>query len=202
MSPGDLKLAIPSYLSEGAQEALRDALRSFPDMSGKAFYTSSIPDSEKTLFQGDGLKDVLIVDLPSLNVKEVNCIIISNTCDMDEANQKLNPSRVLYAPIMRLSDYKRSLLDSGADESRVMSHIESLKSQEVNQLFYLPSQDGILNDSIVYLDRILNLPNSYFKRSDLKEKRVFSLTQYGHYLFLVKLSMHFSRFQEGVDRGM
>ena len=34
----------------------------------------------------------------------------------------------------------------------------------------------------------------------LRNHRIFSLSQYGHYLFLFKLSFHFTRMQEGIDR--
>jgi hypothetical protein len=38
-------------------------------------------------------------------------------------------------------------------------------------------------------------------RESLKQQRIFSLSNYGFYLFLFKLSIHFTRFGEAVDRG-
>jgi len=53
---------------------------------------------------------------------------------------------------------------------------------------------------LVQLDRIFSIPSSIELQGQLVQNRLFSLGQVCHYLFLLKLSMHFSRVQEAVHR--
>ncbi len=57
-----------------------------------------------------------------------------------------------------------------------------------------------LEESLVFLDRIWNLDNNYIDRSSLNKSRLFTLSNTGFYIFLTKLSIHFSRIRERVDR--
>ena len=47
----------------------------------------------------------------------------------------------------------------------------------------------------------MSVDNSYISREELNSKRLFSLSDYGFYMLLFKLSVHFSRIQEKVNRG-
>lgn len=40
----------------------------------------------------------------------------------------------------------------------------------------------------------------FFLCVQIKQKKIFTLSNYGFYMFLVKLSIHFTRVREGVDR--
>ena len=64
---------------------------------------------------------------------------------------------------------------------------------------FLPKNKNI-EDSIIFLDRILHIDCRSVNRDTLKEQRLFSLSDYGFYLLIFKLSVHFSRIQEKVDR--
>jgi hypothetical protein len=64
----------------------------------------------------------------------------------------------------------------------------------------LPKIEGKLDDSIVFFDRVCNFPNKLIVRQNLKSRRLFTLSDYGAYLFLFKLSIHFTRIQDKVDR--
>ena len=66
---------------------------------------------------------------------------------------------------------------------------------------YLPAI-GNMEESLVFLDRIFNINNKYIDRSNLENIRIFSFSDYGFYLLIFKLSVHFSRVQEKVNRGM
>ena len=57
-----------------------------------------------------------------------------------------------------------------------------------------------MDDSIVFFDRVCNFPNNKIPRENLKEQRLFTLSDYGSYLFLLKLSIHFTRIQDKVER--
>ena len=53
----DFRTYLPKYLSGEAQENLFADLRLFPENIDKRFYSTILVDS-KSLFQGDGLKDM------------------------------------------------------------------------------------------------------------------------------------------------
>ena len=52
----------------------------------------------------------------------------------------------------------------------------------------------------LFLDRINNCPIEAVSKEDIDKKRLFTLSNYGFYMFLVKLSIHFTRVREEVDR--
>jgi len=56
------------------------------------------------------------------------------------------------------------------------------------------------DDSIVFLDRVNNYPLGEMSVEDVKRKKLFVLSNYGLYIFLIKLSIHFTRIQENGDR--
>ena len=58
-----------------------------------------------------------------------------------------------------------------------------------------------MEESIVFLDRILHVSQKYVDRETIGTRRLFSLSDYGFYLFVFKMSMHLSRIREGVNRG-
>jgi hypothetical protein len=53
----------------------------------------------------------------------------------------------------------------------------------------------------VFFDRLLHVSQKYVDRKTVQTRRLFSLSDYGFYLFVFKLSIHLSRIREGVDRG-
>lgn len=68
-------------------------------------YTYSLDNN--IIYQGDGIKEMPIIDLANIGkgVKITNCLILSNTCDMDIANNRLFPASIMYAPIINLANY-------------------------------------------------------------------------------------------------
>ena len=131
-------------------------------------------------------------------------MIISNTCDIDPANRRL--MRMVYAPIWNLQKYERALqkdlVQTGKRNPKsVDSHIKEIQRQRISHIFYLPKGAGIENESIVFLDRLNNAPSDQFELESVPEKRIFTLSDYGYYLFLFKLSVHFTRIREGVSRA-
>lgn len=200
MNQEDIKLYLPKYLSAESKNALIDALKEFPSTTNDRFYTSKLSQASH-IFQGDGLKDLIIVNLPDTANKKVRAIVLSNTCDIAPENDRLFfPARIIYSPLIELQKYQTFLLNKGITEEKLKGHIHSIKSQSITQIFYLPGIDGILEESIVFFDRVLNVDVNYLSIKELNERRIFTLGNYGHYLLLFKLSFHFCRFQDQVDR--
>ena len=197
----ELKKYLPKYLSEENYRNLLSELKSFPDNIDVRMYTSFL--NNDILYQGDGIDNMPIIDLAkgSKDIKLVPALILSNTCDMDLSNTRMFPSSIMYAPIIKLSNYQSILNLHCSDTEKVNNHIFNLKQQKITQIMYLPAT-GKMEESLVFLDRVYSIDNKYINRSNLKDIRFFSFSDYGFYLFVFKLSVHFSRIQEKVNRGM
>ena len=200
MTIDDIKLHLPPYLSVSAKNALKTALQYFPVIASKRFYTNSLRDTQ-IIYQGDGIKDLIAIDLPATETKIRPGLILSNTCDISPDNKRPFQSRMDYVPIVSLATYEAILKESIDDVQKIDAHISSIRSQEITQIFYLPEFENTLPESIVFLDRIQNLPVGFVDRTKLTEQRLFTLSDAGHYLFLFKLSFHFTRMQDKVERG-
>ena len=188
------KLYLPKYLTPSAVKELFDELRLFPD--NPKFYWHGTPSAD--LLQGDGWKGLVAIDFRTLEKKTVSGVIFSNSCDIDVSNPRGREMNVLFAPLIRLSRYDRLLAESGRSPEQIADTLTSIRKQKVTYVFHLPHIPGVMEESIVLLDDIHAHPLSDFLSCE--RSRVFTLTQYAFYVFLLKLSIHFSRFQEGLAR--
>ena len=196
----ELKVYLPKFLSPESDNELFIEIKNFPDNLDSRLYTNYLLE-EPFIYQGDGIKEMLVVNLPDEKIKPSPSIVLSNTCDIDINNDRFFPAQIVYAPIFNLDKYTNVLLNqSNKTREQIEQHIESIKSQNVTQIFYLPKLDGVLNESIVFLDRVINYPNKLIRRETLHQKRLFTLSNYGAYLFILKLSIHFTRIKDKVDR--
>lgn len=197
----DIEIFLPKYLSSSSKKNLFDELKSFPYNIDNRLYTNDLIESD-IVYQGDGFLDLLMINLPDTRIGNAKGIILSNTCDIDPSNDRFYPSRISYCPIFSLEKYEQSLIEEGIyNAEQVTDHILSIKKQYVSQIFYLPATGNLDKDSIVFFDAVLNCDNNIIDRSNLRAKRIFTLSDYGIYLFLFKLSFHFTRIQEGIERG-
>ena len=198
----DIRIFLPKFLSADAEEELFDALKQFPEsVMEKRFYTTKLLENG-IFFQGDGICDMLVVNLPDPSVRQAPCFLLSNTCDMATENRRLFPSQIVYAPIFNLGKYRsRLLLSSKKDKTQIENHIDAIRKQRITQILYLPELSGKIAESIVFLDRVQNCPNIYIDASSIPNRRLFTLSDYGAYLLLLKLSIHFTRIQDRVERG-
>ncbi|MEF8984049.1 MAG: hypothetical protein V5A51_05615 [Bacteroidales bacterium] len=200
MNLEDIKIYLPKFLSAESEKELFEGLKEFPDNIDTRLYTNYLDDS-KIIYQGDGIKDMLIFNIPETTINPAPSIIFSNTCDIDLNNKRKFPSQIVYAPIFNLKKYENTLYKSSMKSNeQISAHIESIKKQEVTQVFYLPQLEGKLDDSIVFLDRVFNCPNNSIERENISNRKIFTLSDYGSYLFLIKLSIHFTRIQDKVER--
>jgi hypothetical protein len=128
-------------------------------------------------------------------------MVLSNTCDIDPANKRIFPSRIVYAPIFQLEKYRAMLMESAVATAAVIDdYIDAIKQQIISSIFYLPKACGLSHESFVFMDRLNNFPAGQFDPREIKQKKIFTLSNYGFYMFLAKLSIHFTRVRESVDR--
>ena len=197
----DIKLYLPKYLSASTQDELFSELKAFPDNIDGRLYTNALAEN-MVIYQGDGLRSLLVVRIPDLIPHYLPSIILSNTCDISPDNQRFQAINVLYSPIYNLAKYRHLLLKTWAERAlQIDDHIMQIKKQKVTSIFYLPAGGKLADDSFVFLDQVLFCPQTELSISNLIDDRMFTLSQYGHYLFLFKLAVHFSRARESVDRN-
>ena len=190
-----IRLFLPKYLSAEETRELFSALAKFPH--NQAFYLlrSQFPDD---CLQGDGWKGFVAIEFFSGTRKGISAMILSNSCDIAQENARDFPINILFAPLIRLQAYIDRLVSLGKSISEIDTIVANIKSQRVSSIFYLPPCTGGIDDSIVLLDDIHTQPLKNFLQN--QPTRLFTLNQYGFYILLIKLSIHFSRFREGVHR--
>lgn len=203
--PDDIDLFLPRYLSDTSKETLIKELKNFPtDGSKDVIYTSAL-DGVDYLLQGDGVKDVDYVSFPDVkHVGKVPVILISNTCDMSIGNHRINDCRIMFVPILNLDKYQKMLLEKGISSKRIEQHINDIRSQYITQILYLPKGKagiGLGYEGIAFFDRALSIPLNDDVNRKFVSNKIFTLSDFGFYLFLLKLSYHFTRIQERIDRN-
>jgi len=190
---------LPCYLSSESKSDLLKNLSDFPNDIDSRMYTTRLQNDE-IIYQGDGLKDFPIIRLPDEEIRKSNVMVLSNTCDLSLENSHLTSKRMCYAPLFSLNKYISMLKNKlGKSEISIQRHIDDIKKQRISHMFFLPRNSGIEEDSIVFLDTIVN-HNNLVDGKSIPGHRLFTLSDYGFYLFIFKLSIHFTRLQEGVDR--
>ena len=197
----EIRIYLPKYLSAENYDILIKELEDFPNNIDSRMFTSIAEDD--LLCQGDVIKDLPYAEIDHLDKGVVNkdCIVLSNTCDIDPHNHRQFQSRIMYAPLIELAKYKQVLLNhKAATEQQINDHIKSIREQRISQILYLPKSNSF-NESIVFLDKVLNIDNRTVDRLTLKQRRLISLSDYGFYMLLFKISVHFCRLQERVERG-
>lgn len=201
----EIEKYLPYYLTAQDKRSLLEEINRFPDNINQRLFTNYLK-GEKNIFQGDGFKGLLFVNFPDEKIGKKPAMVISNTCDVDINNKRLIPKRVVYAPIFKLESYEKMLTSTQVGENgqpleSIRSHIDAIRKQHLSDIFYLPKCDSLPNESIVFLDRLNNSSIESFCLDNLNEERLFTLSDYGFYLLVIKLSIHFSRVKENVKRS-
>ncbi len=207
-----IRTFLPKYLTPELQENLFKIVQeNFPFSTDPNLIYSKIPEIDY-YYQGD-----CIVDIPFSSFNEgsfktayLKGIIASNTCDISPDNERLDRPNVQFASVFILSEYINKLKTKNIDQKRIDSFIDNLKANRISNLFYLPEkrngQSIILEESFVRFDINVTLPipiftgDTYDKSYSPEGDRLVSFSNYGFYLFLIKLSVHYCRFGEGVFR--
>lgn len=190
-----VQLFLPKYLSPAQKDQLWSELSSFPNTMP---YYLHKEDLRQQLLQGDGWKGFVVLDFHTGNHKKVAGAILSNTCDISPDNQRDLSVNVLFSPLIELDKFVSLLRSKGKTDTSTNSLVSDIRRQRLTSVFYFPAQAG-LKEHIILLDNIHIHPLEDFLGQDDREP-IFKLSQSAFYLFLIKLSIHFTRFQEGVVR--
>ncbi len=189
-----LKDQIPFYLTKERQEGLMKALEDFPR---KIDYY--LDDYKDDLLQGDGWTALDVIQFETGDRKNIRGIVLSNSCDISEANERALPPRLVFAPLIRLQRFVEALKVEGLKNETIEAKLTSIRNQEVTTVFYLPQGGQLDSEYIALLDDLHTIPVKHFAEKGDRTK-LFTLGMAGFYLFLFKLSVHFCRFHENVAR--
>ncbi len=141
-----------------------------------------------------------VILLPDNNKSVGPVLIMTNTCDINPENKRYHPPYVFYCPIIKLSKYEDSIKEM-MNGQQLGDHISSIKRQEISSMLFLPRYSSIMKvDAIALLDRIVSYDIDYLTQDILKDNRLFSLSDFGFYIFLIKVSIHMTRIRENIDR--
>jgi hypothetical protein len=212
MSFGDDKFEniLPPYLTSTEKERLQNALKQFyPDNRGNEIdYTKFYKTYQHEYFmQADLLKEIRLAiwDEPATTYNKgyTDAIIISNTCDISFENKRdVGAKECLFAPIVDFQQYLANLKIAGYGEDRIKAFSHAVKTQTKSNIFYLPHHFKEQKEYIALLDNVFWFPTSELNSflSDIEENRITSLSHFGYYLFILKLSYHLCRLPESCDR--
>lgn len=193
--PDELKRQFPEYLTSDKKEKLAAALEAF-ESSSSPIYTTKEDDG---LLQGDIWSGLEILDFDSGSRKWIKGMILSNSCDVSSENKRHAPPNIVVAPIVKLESLRTLFLRHGISDEAVGSKIAAIERQAVTSIFYLPSAFCLPEAHVVLLDNVHSVPLAAFDKRESKS-RMFSLNLLGFYLLIFKLSVHFCRMHENVDR--
>lgn len=104
-------------------------------------------------------------------------------------------------PHHKLDKLRYRLLSAGCSEEQIGSRLEAIKRQKLTNLFYLPKGGKLQADSAVYMDRICHCRSDSISRESVPDRRLFTLSNVGAYLFFLKLSVHLLRMTDKVVRS-
>lgn len=202
MSPDDnleifeqIRTFLPKYLTPTEKDDLFEELRRFPDNA--SFYFDR-EDLRSELLQGDGWRGFVAIDFLTGNRKTISGVILSNSCDIDSGNVKAFPVNILFAPIIKLDKYVKKLQAEGKRDDQIQGLLATIRKQRVTNIFYLPPYPAVTEEGFILMDDIHAHPLSDFMTTD--RQPLFKLNQFFFYFFIIKISIHFCRFQEGVHR--
>jgi hypothetical protein len=206
----DFQNLLPSYLTETESSRLKDALKQFlPERRGNNIdYNDFYRDYQNNYFlQADTVREIRFPFWNSVNANYeklyTDALIISNTCDISLGNNReYNQKECLLAPIIEFSEYLSDLAVKGYSDNQIQSFENNIKAQLISNIFYLPNEYLQEKEYIVWLDRMFWLPTQELNMllETIKEDRISSLSHYGYYLFILKLSYHLCRLPEKCDR--
>jgi len=195
----DLQRHIPYYLTSEDQNTLLNELKAISEGSKGRYLLSKFNDHfQNEMLQGDGWKGFQLFSFDRRTQHTVRGIVLSNSCDIDPTNRRGVPRRRVFAPLVRLSKYENLLLKS-IDRRRVDDKLASIRAQKTTNIFYLPARESLEDDYIARLDDVHSMPLSDLSESECG-KKLFTLNNTGFYMFIFKISIHFCRLQENINR--
>ena len=204
----DIDKILPKELTEQKKGRLKEGLGQFyqRNCQNDKYYTEFYLKTSNSFFlQGDLIKELRfpIFNKETRKYEKLyfDAILISNTCDVDEANANNRniPKKVILAKLIPLNAFVDSLTELEIESAANI--LTLIKNQQYSNVIYFPpTNEGI--DYIAYLDdfSILDVDELNLLKEDIDENRIESLDYFGHYLFIFKLSYHFCRLPEETQR--
>jgi hypothetical protein len=207
----NLELLLPSYLIDSQKSRLKDALSQFVNKdSNEINYTDFYREFNHSYFlQSDLVREIRFAEWEDNSATFIKAytqaIIISNTCDISFENKRsINSKQCLLAPLVDFQDYLNDLESNGYNEDQILAFSKNVRYQLSTNIFYLPQNHIDNREYIVLLDNIFWFPteelNSYI--NEIQKTRITSLSHFGFYLFILKLSYHLCRLPEQCDRAI
>jgi hypothetical protein len=191
----EIRLYLPKYLTPLQARELWAGLADFPKNTDYYWFDSGL---ETDILQGDGWRGFVVLDFHSGGKQTVSGVVLSNSCDIAPDNEPNMPANILFAPLIELSKFESRLQGIGKAPEQVASILGDVRQQRLTTIFYLPAYSTTINESMILLDDVHVHPATDFRGCE--RNALFRLNQYAFYLFLMKLSIHFSRFNEAVAR--
>lgn len=196
----DIEKYLPKYLSTENQKDLYTQLKEFPDNISKIY--GSDFTFQAGILQSDVVSGIPFFNLPDTTSKISKAMVISNSCDIDPVNNRPIPPKVSYIPLISLDKFIKLLKSQDIGDERIRGIVESIKKQEKTNMFYLPRGAHIEEDMIALFENVLSINrDTFFDLAEAESYKLATLSNYGFYMFLLKLSIHFTRIQERVDRN-
>jgi hypothetical protein len=196
-----LKKQIPFYLTAEDQNVLLRELKAITAGGTVDYVIDGHQDSfREVMLQGDGWRGFQLFHFETGERQSLRGIVLSNSCDVDLANPRDVPARVIFAPLVKLSLYESLLDASGIGKERVDAKIASIKAQKTTNIFFLPAGGPLIEDHIARFHEAHSMPVAAHGRSEDRAK-LFTLSNTGFYMLVFKLSVHFCRFQEKLNRN-
>jgi hypothetical protein len=189
-----IRLHLPPYLSPERERDLWRELRSFPN--NRSLYSARNTDPD--CLQGDGWRGFIAIDFHSLERKVVSGVVLSNSCDISTANRRATTPNITFVPLMRLEGYLAVLEGNGYTTEQRANLAATIRRQEVTSLMHLPGISGQMDESVAIFGDARSQPLGDFVAGE--RSMLFRLSDFGFYLFLFKLSIHFTRMLENVER--
>lgn len=186
------KLLLPWLTDSKKIKLLCDMRENFPNLD---YYRDN---ETRDIFQGDGWNGLELVTFDTMEKRVVSGLILSNTCDVSPENPRLMPPNLVFASVIQCSVYEGILFERCSDKGKVLNHMKDLRNQALTNRFYLPKTE-LRNDFVVLLDDIHTIPLKYYLDKADRALKV-RLSNAGFYIFIIKLSAHFCRLTDNVDR--
>jgi hypothetical protein len=197
LTQGTIHSYLPYYLTAEAKTWIINELNKFPLGEMQYFLLHGF---EQEMLQGDGWTRLQLRNFVTGEQSAINGVVLSNTCDVTPENKRDLPVNITFSPLIPVEAYTALLIQAGLPRTSIDAKIAAMKRQEVTNIFYVPTGGALKSEHFVLLGDVHSLPAKVYQEDPNKNK-LFTLSQAGFYLFLLKLSMHFCRFHEEVLRG-
>lgn len=203
-------IVLPENLLDTTKERLKRLLSQFFNVEhrkGEKRYDNFYHESPPNYFlQGDVLKKINSLfwddEANQYTFSESPVVLLSNTCDVSKDNEHIVDKQALYAPVIKLDFFIDSLKEDGFSADQITSVLNNLRSQTYSNIFYLPPNPVNGNEYVILLDNIFWQPSTILrtKLETINDERFLSLNHFGFYLLITKISYHFCRVPEEIDR--